>query len=118
MPRDVRHTRLMNYSFKCGCEACRADWPTSKLLADEPQWAPEALVTAVKTLLERTRSSDGQGVHLEYVAREDTAALCQSLQNLYFAPTKRSRLDKLYRALELLLYYHFCSKTVKFTFES
>jgi len=107
----MRRARLHNYNFECGCEACSENWPVAKLLPDEPLFEEARTVAdRVKAILAQTRSING--VRFDQVGCDDNFHMCKRLQKLYFEPEKRSRLDKLYRAVELLMYYYFCSKTI------
>ncbi|XP_059490451.1 SET and MYND domain-containing protein 4-like [Neocloeon triangulifer] len=118
MPKDVRQSRLSAYSFECACEACSKDWPPAKLLPHEPKFPLGAktrpLLDKFQTILSQSRSADGPGVNFELLAEDDTFKICTDLQNLYFEPQWQSRLDKMYRAVELLVYYHFCTKSRDF----
>ncbi|XP_065336903.1 SET and MYND domain-containing protein 4-like [Cloeon dipterum] len=118
MPKDVRQNRLGMYSFKCACEACTKDWPPAKMLPDEPKFLlaekTRPLLDKFQGVLSKSRSANGVGVNYELLRKDDTFRCCVDLQQLYFEPQRWSRLDKTYRAVELLLYYHFCAKTRNF----
>ncbi|CAB3379681.1 Hypothetical predicted protein [Cloeon dipterum] len=118
MPKDVRQNRLGLYSFKCACEACTKDWPPAKMLPDEPKFLlgekTRPLLDKFQGVLSKSRSANGVGVNYELLRKDDTFRCCVDLQQLYFEPQRWSRLDKTYRAIELLLYYHFCAKTINF----
>jgi hypothetical protein len=115
MPKDMRQSRLRSYNFECACAACRLDWPVVKLL---PELAPPTigdavlLLARVKEALSNCAVADGRGVNFRQVSDDQLHDACKRLQRMYFEPELRSRLDKNYRALELLMYYYFCAKTV------
>jgi hypothetical protein len=115
MPKDMRQTRLRSFNFECACAACTLGWPVAKLLPElEPPVGVDAvsLLAHVKTALANCAAADGRGVNFRQVADDELHDACKRLQRMYFEPEVRNRLDKNYRALELLMYYFYSAKTV------
>lgn len=108
---DMRRSRLRSYNFECACAACTLDWPVVKFL---PELEPPAsdYAALVKAALSNCAAADGRGLNFQQVSDDALYNACKYLQRAYFQPEARSRLDKNYRALELLMYYYFSSKTI------
>jgi hypothetical protein len=103
----VRREKLRQYNFDCSCEACAHDWPVAKAMPEAPLFAGDNALAGELRALVRKESLDSSGLAIDYrhLASDDTLHLCKKLQQAYFSQGA-GRLDRLYRTVEMVIFYH------------
>jgi hypothetical protein len=107
LPKEVRREKLRQYNFECSCEACAHDWPVAKSIPEALLFTGDnALADELRALVHK-ESLDSSGLAIDYrhLASDNTLHLCKKLQQAYFSQGA-SRLDRLYRTVEMVIFYH------------
>jgi hypothetical protein len=116
LAKKVRREQLNHYNFDCGCDPCRLDWPVVKEMPEAQDFVDQDMVAVLKSLVQRDSKLSGIAIPYCDLINEQSLELAKALQLSYFSPIIRSRLDKLYRLVEMVIYYHWAATTKTYAF--
>jgi len=86
------------------------------MMPEEPTFVDQNLAASLKSLLMKESQMSGLAIAYWDLVNDEILQLCKRLQQFYFSPKAAPRLDKMYRLVEMVIFYHWAAKTKSYVY--